>query len=362
MAVATKDKLVTLEALKVVNDRVKPITEGGTGATTVKSARASLGCAGELTLTETSWGGLYTQLCNISTGTAATYSCGGGVTSVLTGGAEISTSYGIVYRATDLIWEFEGRRMESNYTYAWRVTFASGGGSATVSTFYKFIGGTTTSSLRRGIYAAGDITLTGTTWSALYSQLCEIPTGYSAMYSTANGSVTSVLTGGSDGSISFGIAYRATDLIWEFEGRRMTSGVNYAWRVTFASGGASATVDTFYKFFGATDEKALLRSIQAATGLHLTGTSWKDLNDELVSIPTNYTATFECTGDITSLLTGSKINSIVFGVVSRPTDTIFDFMAKTPGNQYLCAWRVTFSSAGGTATVGTVYRTTMEAI
>ena len=40
---ATGDKLVTLDELKLVNDRVKPVTEGGTGATTPADARTNLG-------------------------------------------------------------------------------------------------------------------------------------------------------------------------------------------------------------------------------------------------------------------------------------------------------------------------------
>ena len=40
---ATGDKLVNLDELKMVNDRVKPITEGGTNATTSAAARANLG-------------------------------------------------------------------------------------------------------------------------------------------------------------------------------------------------------------------------------------------------------------------------------------------------------------------------------
>lgn len=95
--------------------------------------------------------------------------------------------------------------------------------------------------------------------------------------------------------------------------------------------------------------------LNMAFGLYLTSTAWAGLYSELSVIATNTTATYKCNAPTTSLLTGAKYSAITFGVVSRLTDTIFEFMARPGNNANILTWRVTFSSDGSSATVGNVY-------
>lgn len=102
--------------------------------------------------------------------------------------------------------------------------------------------------------------------------------------------------------------------------------------------------------------------LNMAFGLYLTSEAWSGLYTELSVIATNTTATYKCNANTTSLLTGTKVSSITFGVVSRLTSTIFEFIGGLGNSQYMYKWRVTFSSDGSSATVGTVYRFTGTAI
>lgn len=102
--------------------------------------------------------------------------------------------------------------------------------------------------------------------------------------------------------------------------------------------------------------------LSMAFGLYLTSTAWAGLYSELSVIATNTTATYKCNAPTTSLLTDSKVSTITFGVVSRLTDTIFEFMARQANTGNILVWRVTFDSTGSSATVGSVYRFTGTAI
>lgn len=102
--------------------------------------------------------------------------------------------------------------------------------------------------------------------------------------------------------------------------------------------------------------------LNMAFGLYLTAPAWSGLYTELSVIATNTTATYKCNAPTTDLLTGTKVNAITFGVVSRLTDTIFEFMARQANTGNIFVWRVTFDSTGSSATVGSVYSVTASEI
>ena len=113
---------------------------------------------------------------------------------------------------------------------------------------------------------------------------------------------------------------------------------------------------------GAATAQAARENLGAAASLFLEGTDWSSLYAELTAIPTNYSAVFKSNGTTTGVLTGSKVTSIVSGVVSCLTATIFEFMAHQANSAYVLVWRVTFASGGASATVSDVYRMTGNAI
>lgn len=100
----------------------------------------------------------------------------------------------------------------------------------------------------------------------------------------------------------------------------------------------------------------VLSGASNAASLYLTGTTWSALYTQLTALNTNRAAAYKCDATVTSLLTGTKVSAIVFGVVSRLTSTIFEFMAGGPNSAAFYKWRVTFDSNGSSATVGSVYR------
>jgi len=116
-----------------------------------------------------------------------------------------------------------------------------------------------------------------------------------------------------------------------------------------------------YKIDYSTLAGNILSSAPNAASLYLTGTTWADLYTQLTALSVNRSAAYKCNAAITSILTGAKFEAITFGVVSRLTDTIFEFMARQANAGVILAWRVTFSSATS-ASVGTVYQFTGTAI
>lgn len=91
--------------------------------------------------------------------------------------------------------------------------------------------------------------LTGTTWETLYAELTAMTVNKTTTYK-CDAPVTNLLTGGKVSSITFGIVARLTNTIYEFFAGPGNSGTYYKWRITFASGGTSATVGTVYSFSG----------------------------------------------------------------------------------------------------------------
>lgn len=110
-----------------------------------------------------------------------------------------------------------------------------------------------------------------------------------------------------------------------------------------------------------TPENLLAKAPNSAS-LNLTQTTWPNLYAALIEIDTNKVACFRGTSDAISKLTGAKVAALSFGVVARLTDTIFEFMIHQANTAYIIVWRVTFSSDATTATVGTVYRLTGNAM
>ena len=102
----------------------------------------------------------------------------------------------------------------------------------------------------------------------------------------------------------------------------------------------------------------VLSNAPNAASLYLTETTWSALYGQLTALSSNHAAPFKCNASTTSKLTGAKVSAIMFGVVSRLTDTIFEFIAHQANSAYLIVWRVTFESGGANATVGSVYRIT----
>ena len=99
-------------------------------------------------------------------------------------------------------------------------------------------------------------------------------------------------------------------------------------------------------------------NLSAAATFYPTATNWSGLHSVLTDIPTNYTGMFKCNATTSGTLTGGKVGSILYGMVSRLTSTIFEFFAGPGNSSMMYKWRVTFASDGASATVGTVYRIT----
>lgn len=165
-----------------------------------------------------------------------------------------------------------------------------------------------------------------------------------AILSNIGGDVVSVEHGGSgisvNPSMQVNLASDAADNVFKASPTPGVTGV-----LPLANGGT-----------GVNSLAGLQGILNMAFGLYLTSTAWPGLYSELSVIATNTAATYKCNAPITSMLTGAKYSAITFGVVSRLTDTIFEFMARPGNSAYILTWRVTFSSDGSSATVGNVYR------
>lgn len=126
--------------------------------------------------------------------------------------------------------------------------------------------------------------------------------------------------------------------------------------------GVTGILDASNGGTGVSSISALRNTLNMAFGLYLTSEAWSGLYAELSVVSVNTTATYKCNANTTSLLTGTKVQTISFGLVSRLTSTIYEFIAGQGNSQYIYKWRVTFSSDGTSGTVGTVYRITGTAI
>ena len=102
------------------------------------------------------------------------------------------------------------------------------------------------STVLSGASNAASLYLTGTTWAALYTQLTALNANRAAVYKCDAG-VTSLLTGAKVSAISFGVVTRLNATVFEFFARVANTGSVMGWRVTFESGGSSASVGSVYR-------------------------------------------------------------------------------------------------------------------
>lgn len=146
MAVATKDKLVTLEALKAVNDRVKPISQGGTGATTEHAARVNLKIPVSLVLTGSTWSDIYGVLSEVRSGETCPVYCSASSASVFSGGAFSTYIKGLVSNldnGTFHVFGVAGTGTSGGSLVTWSITnLTSASSTPTVSTPVHYYGGT----------------------------------------------------------------------------------------------------------------------------------------------------------------------------------------------------------------------------
>ena len=140
MAVATKDKLATLEALKAVNDRTKPVNQGGTGATTAFDAAVNLSQHVDLLTDAGTWAKIYTALSKIISSITVGTIIGPVAGGLLTGGVYSGYLAGKVARTNVGEYVFEAHNFTGDRMYMWKISgLTSADATPTVGTVYQYV-------------------------------------------------------------------------------------------------------------------------------------------------------------------------------------------------------------------------------
>ena len=238
---AIKDKLVTVEGLKYVIDNY---SNQLCRIVRLKTSEVS------------SWGDIYNQLYSMAIEDAAVIVIESGVASSLFSSLLDAHSYtGTVIRVNDTStltgnYKFNVASFNSNEIVDFQILgLSSATATPTLSLNGYFYGGATKQEIRHNIDAAGKLTLTGTSFSALYTELSVMSVGDVNTYN-AVAAVNKVLTGNKLNALASGTVYRANDTVFEFLAGQAGSTNIYKWRITYDSTYSTATVGTVYNFTG----------------------------------------------------------------------------------------------------------------
>lgn len=247
---ATGDKLVNLDDLKVAYDELKtrdltsdvtgvlPIANGGTGGATAAAARTNLEVPMVMQLTGTTWSSLYTELTKIPIGYGALVNISGtAVTSALSGGQFALACRGMIFRlpTSGATYDIQ-MNIGVGTLYSWRIEgLTSASATPTVDPVRRYA---------PFVLLSND----DTTWADLWNLLSVVPTsGTSTVY--VNGTPATMISGGAIASACDGFVARyGSGLGFNFTLVQQTTGKLFNVVVTFNSAHDNATVGTVYEY------------------------------------------------------------------------------------------------------------------